>query len=458
MAAVEQAQHGARQRTFNQPPVPPVQQTPARAAGNRRTSSEYSDHVNCSICMNQISRAVISTCGHRFCKGCIEGWLDRRKHSCPVCRGGLSTSRLIADPAFDDVIAILERLSTQIQVQQIDASMQPSMHSSQEAERIISELSQVRQDANVTLGSFQQKVSELGVYVGDYTRNHEELQRLRVTVPEQERKIQELEQTRDRLVAEGDTARTEIGRLHGEVQRLHKFEALYKEKEIEAVKLKKELKTLADKCVKQQTDLNTFRKACEDRQKSLKEKVEEIDNYKVQLGQKLNELGECRTNLENYVAQCELQANVIQKLNDDIIPEKDTVISILRKAKSNLEAELQCFTKGVTLLSDLKTLPGSKLHIAIADLKRFYEQEYRRQPVVLAHTKMILQQKIQQVVADESFLELGENIANALNAYLATVEESSSLHADVKRQAIEIQRLKKQLQHLKDASILQPEE
>ncbi|WAQ98858.1 hypothetical protein MAR_023231 [Mya arenaria] len=251
---------------------------------------------------------------------------------------------------------ILERLSTQIQVQQIDASMQPSMHSSQEAERIISELSQVRQDANVTLGSFQQKVSELGVYVGDYTRNHEELQRLRVTVPEQERKIQELEQTRDRLV---------------------------------------------DKCVKQQTDLNTFRKACEDRQKSLKEKVEEIDNYK---------------------------------------------------------AELQCFTKGVTLLSDLKTLPGSKLHIAIADLKRFYEQEYRRQPVVLAHTKMILQQKIQQVVADESFLELGENIANALNAYLATVEESSSLHADVKRQAIEIQRLKKQLQHLKDASILQPEE
>ena len=42
----------------------------------------------CSICLDTMQPHNISenNCGHQFCKGCIDSWLDDGKNTCPMCR------------------------------------------------------------------------------------------------------------------------------------------------------------------------------------------------------------------------------------------------------------------------------------------------------------------------------------------------------------------------------------
>ena len=45
----------------------------------------------CSICLDEYSEPKkLSTCGHTFCKACINKWLER-KSSCPCCRRKVCT-------------------------------------------------------------------------------------------------------------------------------------------------------------------------------------------------------------------------------------------------------------------------------------------------------------------------------------------------------------------------------
>ena len=51
---------------------------------------------NCTICFNEISEdeKIILNCKHYFCNTCIQDWLDKKKYSCPLCRGDIKEYNL----------------------------------------------------------------------------------------------------------------------------------------------------------------------------------------------------------------------------------------------------------------------------------------------------------------------------------------------------------------------------
>ena len=42
--------------------------------------------LNCGICLNVFDNAVNSECGHTFCKGCVQQWIENDHKECPECR------------------------------------------------------------------------------------------------------------------------------------------------------------------------------------------------------------------------------------------------------------------------------------------------------------------------------------------------------------------------------------
>eukprot|EP00049_Salpingoeca_infusionum_P018324 m.356704 g.356704 ORF g.356704 m.356704 type:complete len:185 (-) comp17605_c0_seq1:944-1498(-) len=42
----------------------------------------------CSICMDNVSEPVVTTCGHLSCWGCLHEWM-KYKTACPVCSSGI---------------------------------------------------------------------------------------------------------------------------------------------------------------------------------------------------------------------------------------------------------------------------------------------------------------------------------------------------------------------------------
>ena len=52
----------------------------------------------CPICMDDVKNAVITTCGHVFCRGCVENWLINESAKCPLCRADISKAALLDAP------------------------------------------------------------------------------------------------------------------------------------------------------------------------------------------------------------------------------------------------------------------------------------------------------------------------------------------------------------------------
>jgi Zinc finger, C3HC4 type (RING finger) len=52
---------------------------------------------DCPICMDDVSSPVITTCGHVFCRGCIEHWLANEA-ACPLCRAKIAKAALVDAP------------------------------------------------------------------------------------------------------------------------------------------------------------------------------------------------------------------------------------------------------------------------------------------------------------------------------------------------------------------------
>jgi len=49
---------------------------------------QYSEKEPCAVCLEEIDEAeeCKNSCGHSFCKACIDNWLDQGKNQCPLCR------------------------------------------------------------------------------------------------------------------------------------------------------------------------------------------------------------------------------------------------------------------------------------------------------------------------------------------------------------------------------------
>jgi len=60
---------------------------------------DFSDE-ECSICLESLENAVVTPCGHLFCKGCIERHIssDSLNKSCPICRDPITLDTLIPIP------------------------------------------------------------------------------------------------------------------------------------------------------------------------------------------------------------------------------------------------------------------------------------------------------------------------------------------------------------------------
>lgn len=73
-------------------------------ASNMTISKETT--FECNICFDEAVIPVVTPCGHLYCWGCLEVWLDKGSHECPVCKGYVDVSNIIqiygrGDPVVD---------------------------------------------------------------------------------------------------------------------------------------------------------------------------------------------------------------------------------------------------------------------------------------------------------------------------------------------------------------------
>ena len=51
--------------------------------------SDSSDRNDCSVCLTENilpTNKCITECNHQFCKDCLDGWFNKGKLTCPMCR------------------------------------------------------------------------------------------------------------------------------------------------------------------------------------------------------------------------------------------------------------------------------------------------------------------------------------------------------------------------------------
>eukprot|EP00761_Pharyngomonas_kirbyi_P000371 gb/GECH01000371.1/.p1 GENE.gb/GECH01000371.1/~~gb/GECH01000371.1/.p1 ORF type:complete len:446 (+),score=85.80 gb/GECH01000371.1/:1-1338(+) len=61
----------------------------------------------CTICTQVFNNPVILSCGHTFCRGCIEDWL-RHERSCPNCRASIPNTKLTPNLGLRDTVNALQ--------------------------------------------------------------------------------------------------------------------------------------------------------------------------------------------------------------------------------------------------------------------------------------------------------------------------------------------------------------
>ena len=47
--------------------------------------------ATCSVCRKEFKNTVLRTCGHLFCRGCIDARLGNRARKCPNCNRAFGT-------------------------------------------------------------------------------------------------------------------------------------------------------------------------------------------------------------------------------------------------------------------------------------------------------------------------------------------------------------------------------
>lgn len=54
----------------------------------------------CAICVSWLKDPVLTSCGHRFCNSCLDGWLRNKGQLCPVCKNELTYEKDIFPDNF----------------------------------------------------------------------------------------------------------------------------------------------------------------------------------------------------------------------------------------------------------------------------------------------------------------------------------------------------------------------
>ncbi|XP_037812196.1 TNF receptor-associated factor 6-like [Lucilia sericata] len=71
-----------------QRPQPPQRLNLKNSLASSRTNSndetEPEARYECAICMSWLKEPVLTTCGHRFCKTCLNNWLRKKNQLCPM--------------------------------------------------------------------------------------------------------------------------------------------------------------------------------------------------------------------------------------------------------------------------------------------------------------------------------------------------------------------------------------
>ena len=63
-------------------------------------------HLSCSICLNIFNNAIITSCGHTFCKSCLNTWIVwKRRKECPQCRKQFKKKK--TNTAIDDNCVVI---------------------------------------------------------------------------------------------------------------------------------------------------------------------------------------------------------------------------------------------------------------------------------------------------------------------------------------------------------------
>ncbi|XP_016391179.1 tripartite motif-containing protein 47 [Sinocyclocheilus rhinocerous] len=74
-----------------------------------------SRHLHCPICKNLLTDPVSTTCGHTFCKGCLDKHISITELQCPLCQEPVTTK-----PSINEAIEALLREFRQTQLPNLD--------------------------------------------------------------------------------------------------------------------------------------------------------------------------------------------------------------------------------------------------------------------------------------------------------------------------------------------------
>ncbi|CAK9806077.1 Breast cancer type 1 susceptibility protein homolog [Anthophora plagiata] len=76
--------------------------------------------LQCTICLNTISDPMITPCGHRFCRECIQTVLQNKNTTCPLCNTTINRRNIYTD---EHIRVYIDRLNNLIQAIKLDSGI-----------------------------------------------------------------------------------------------------------------------------------------------------------------------------------------------------------------------------------------------------------------------------------------------------------------------------------------------
>eukprot|EP00618_Florenciella_parvula_P037547 CAMPEP_0119544098 /NCGR_PEP_ID=MMETSP1344-20130328/54534_1 /TAXON_ID=236787 /ORGANISM="Florenciella parvula, Strain CCMP2471" /LENGTH=145 /DNA_ID=CAMNT_0007588549 /DNA_START=83 /DNA_END=517 /DNA_ORIENTATION=+ len=88
------------------PANPTTERTDSVLCGRMVDASRVVQAMQCVVCVEPCQEAVITPCGHTYCRKCITECLNL-KHSCPTCSQPVTVDQLVRNHAVDGAVDLL---------------------------------------------------------------------------------------------------------------------------------------------------------------------------------------------------------------------------------------------------------------------------------------------------------------------------------------------------------------